>query len=77
MINSHGKILLLRPVTKLATKDITASTKNTNNTVLPISIETPAKPVAPNKIATSANTKNKIAALNIKISFGFVVLLIK
>ena len=56
-----------RPVTRLATKLITAKTKNTNNNVRPISIEKPAKPVAPSNIATSASTKNAKAALNISV----------
>lgn len=53
------------PVSKLTTKLIAARIKNTVKRVLPMSIETPAKPVAPKRIATKAKTKNKMAARNI------------
>jgi hypothetical protein len=54
---------------RLATKEITARTKNTNSNMRPISIETPAIPEAPSSKATRARTKNKIDALNIFYSF--------
>ena len=65
------------PRIMLITKLITAKTRNTNSNVLPISIDTPAKPVAPNKNATSAITKNVIAAFNIRSPCFFGLLLIK
>jgi hypothetical protein len=56
------------PPKTLAKNEITASAKNAINSVRPISIETPAKPVAPKMIATRPSTKKIIAARNIEIS---------
>lgn len=50
------------PVTKETINEITANTKNTAKSVLPMSIDIPAIPPAPNKKATSAKIKNAIAA---------------
>ncbi len=58
------------PRTILITKLMTAKTRKTNKSVRPISIEIPAKPVAPNRNATSAITKKVIAAFNIKKLLG-------
>ena len=41
---------------------MTASNKNTPKRILPTSIDIPAMPLAPNKNATKARTKNEIAA---------------
>jgi hypothetical protein len=50
------------PTTKL----ISARIRKTKSKAFPISIETPAIPVAPKTIATSAKTKNASAARNIQ-----------
>jgi hypothetical protein len=53
------------PTTKLIRDRI----RNTNNRPFPISIETPANPVAPKMMATNAKTKKTSAARSIKTSF--------
>jgi hypothetical protein len=53
------------PETRLTTKLITAKARNTNNKTLPISIDMPAKLLAPKIIEIRARTKKAIAALNI------------
>lgn len=45
---------------------MTARIRNTPKSIFPISIDNPATPVAPNKIAIIPNTKNASAALSIK-----------
>ena len=57
------------PVTSEKINEITAKTKNTISSVLPISIETPATPVAPSIIATKPNIKNATAARTIKTPY--------
>jgi hypothetical protein len=53
-----------------AKKEMTANAKKAIKSVRPISIDTPANPVAPNIIAMSPRMKNTSAARNIQISFN-------
>lgn len=60
-----------RVVTKFTMKLITARARKTKRRILPISIDIPAMPDAPNIKATSARIKNAMAALNMLTSSWF------
>jgi hypothetical protein len=63
----HGRIFVdVRPEISEAIKLITPNTRNTPRNIFAISIETPAMPVAPSKIAIRAIEKKTIAARNIR-----------
>lgn len=57
------------PVNKLTTNEITAKIRKIVRSILPISIDIPANPVAPNKSDTRAKMKKPNAILNMLSSY--------